>query len=938
MPAIYNFKKITVVPSAADLKEIVLSKTQRKTPTVVHRHFAISRIRSFYTRKIKFLQQVLHDKLTQIIDEFPKMEEVHPFYADLMNILYDKDHYKIALGQMNTARHLIDGIAREYVRLMKYGDSLYRCKMLKRAALGRMVKLLKHQKSSFDYLEQVRQHLSRLPTIDPNTRTLILCGFPNVGKSSLMNLLTRADVEVQPYAFTTKSLYVGHLDYKYLRWQVIDTPGILDQPLEERNTIEMQAITALAHLRAAVLFIMDISETCDHTIEEQVALFESIRPLFVNKPVLIGLNKIDIVKRDELKLEKMEQFKKLENDSLSMFELSTVTQEGIMDFRNMACNCLLTQRVESKLQSRKLTVEDGVLSRVFVAYPVPRDDKVRAPFIPEAVVKKKILGNNNCNDEKTIGIRKLERQIELEMQDEYVLDLKKHYLLKNDEEKYDVVPEIWEGHNIADFVASNVKDMLESIRDEEEAKIQAGFYDDDLDLNDDETKKLFENAKKIVEKESQLKMASQAKKSITKPRLSRSVTRKRDRNMACLEEQFRDLGADIHPAQLKNLAKEQLREPTVKKIRVGKSPSLVASRPPSRDVQGIKNDEVREMTKKVGRKKQKNLQHEARKGEADRHIFVKRPKHLFAGKRGLGKTDRRHVELCAVCEQPRKQHRPWRNKVRKKAAKEAKRKLREKKDIISSGMQIMQNKKKSRIKKTNYPNGSSKNVAMDRQEMNGREKIDSSLFRYINEQLYTMNGSEAMELFRKDPEAFRLYHKGYQMQAKKWPCNPLHIIIQWIRSLKHDGLVIADLGCGNAIIAETLSHTATVHSFDLVAVNDRVTACDMSKVPLCSESVDIVVFCLSLMGTNLNEYLSEANRILKKGGFLKIAEVASRFINIKQFVHAVTKMGFVFSGKMMKDGDYFVILEFTKAGKVAQKRPIGLELKPCLYKKRIFYL
>lgn len=86
--------------------------------------------------------------------------------------------------------------------------------------------------------------------------------------------------------------------------------------------------------------------------------------------------------------------------------------------------------------------------------------------------------------------------------------------------------------------------------------------------------------------------ASQAKKSITKPRLSRSVTRKRDRNMACLEEQFRDLGADIHPAQLKNLAKEQLREPTVKKIRVGKSPSLVASRPPSRDVQGIKNDEV----------------------------------------------------------------------------------------------------------------------------------------------------------------------------------------------------------------------------------------------------------------------------------------------------------------------------------------------------------
>lgn len=199
---------------------MVLSKTQRKTPTVVHRQYSIGRIRAFYARKIKFLQQTLHDKLTQIITEFPKMEEIHPFYSDLMNILYDRDHYKIALGQMNTARHLIDGIAREYVRLMKYADSLYRCKMLKRAALGRMVKLLKRQKSSFEYLEQVRQHLSRLPSIDPATRTLILCGFPNVGKSSFINNVTRADVEVQPYAFTTKALYVGHLDYRFLRWQV----------------------------------------------------------------------------------------------------------------------------------------------------------------------------------------------------------------------------------------------------------------------------------------------------------------------------------------------------------------------------------------------------------------------------------------------------------------------------------------------------------------------------------------------------------------------------------------------------------------------------------------------------------------------------------------------------------------------------------------------
>jgi GTP1/Obg family GTP-binding protein len=56
-----------------------------------------------------------------------------------MNVLYDKNHYKLALGQLRTARHLIDQVAKDYVRLLKFGDSLYRCKQLKTAALGRWV-------------------------------------------------------------------------------------------------------------------------------------------------------------------------------------------------------------------------------------------------------------------------------------------------------------------------------------------------------------------------------------------------------------------------------------------------------------------------------------------------------------------------------------------------------------------------------------------------------------------------------------------------------------------------------------------------------------------------------------------------------------------------------------------------------------------------------
>lgn len=209
-------------------------------------------------------------------------------------MLYDRDHYKLALGQLNTARRIIDNLAKDYLRLMRFGEDLFRCKSLKRACLGRMCTLMRKLKPSLGYLEEVRRHLSRLPTVDPNTRSLILTGYPNVGKSSFMNKVSRADVEVQPYPFTTKAVFVGHFYYKEQQWQVLDTPGILDRPLEQRSEAEMQAITALAHLQSAVLYFLDLSGHCGFTVAQQVELFRSVKPLFTNKPLLLVCTKIDL--------------------------------------------------------------------------------------------------------------------------------------------------------------------------------------------------------------------------------------------------------------------------------------------------------------------------------------------------------------------------------------------------------------------------------------------------------------------------------------------------------------------------------------------------------------------------------------------------------------------------------------------------------------------
>ena len=72
--SVYNFKKIQVVPTYVEFIDVVLSRTQRKTPTVVHKQYKISRIRQFYMRKIKYTQQSFHDKLAQILEDFPKLD------------------------------------------------------------------------------------------------------------------------------------------------------------------------------------------------------------------------------------------------------------------------------------------------------------------------------------------------------------------------------------------------------------------------------------------------------------------------------------------------------------------------------------------------------------------------------------------------------------------------------------------------------------------------------------------------------------------------------------------------------------------------------------------------------------------------------------------------------------------------------------------------
>ncbi|KRX35728.1 Ribosomal RNA-processing protein 8 [Trichinella murrelli] len=197
-------------------------------------------------------------------------------------------------------------------------------------------------------------------------------------------------------------------------------------------------------------------------------------------------------------------------------------------------------------------------------------------------------------------------------------------------------------------------------------------------------------------------------------------------------------------------------------------------------------------------------------------------------------------------------------------------------------------------------------------------KLQGSYFRWINEMLYTSSSEEVAKLFSEDPHSFAKYHEGYELQVSKWPVNPLDMLVNWFQK-KPKTWIVSDMGCGNAKLQSLIKQK--VYSFDFVALNPNVIACDMSHVPLSDENVDVCIFSLSLMGSNIADYILESNRILRINGILIIIEILSRFQSLRKFRKAVENFGFEFKQQNLIK-NYFIWFKFVKKGGPQKTRAI----------------
>jgi len=224
------------------------------------------------------------------------------FEATLLAQAFGSGSLERALTRVRRAEERIRGLAQAAERATKGASGSEELGDQIRAFYGRLSSFVREIDADLELLREMGRFLDDRPHLDPAAPTLVIAGFPNVGKSSLVARLSSAHPKVADYPFTTLSIAVGHADLGFDRLQVLDTPGVLGRT-GRSNPAEAEARTAVGGVATVVVFVIDPSGKCGYPVEEQESLLARWKEEFPQLPIIAVETKCDLVRRSTDRLQ-----------------------------------------------------------------------------------------------------------------------------------------------------------------------------------------------------------------------------------------------------------------------------------------------------------------------------------------------------------------------------------------------------------------------------------------------------------------------------------------------------------------------------------------------------------------------------------------------------------------------------------------------------------
>ncbi|MCX6662683.1 MAG: 50S ribosome-binding GTPase [Euryarchaeota archaeon] len=285
------------IPPILAAKQLLDRSIRRTKKIQIHDRDKRYEIKKIIIARTETFITDLTSQLESYVKNFPSIDKLPLFYQEIIDIKIDTDKLKKSLGAIDWARKTTLMVySTQNSSLIKSGNVEF-LKQKQKEIYGRVSSIVKQVDKNLVFLSNAQKILRTFPDIE-DIPTVVIAGYPNVGKSSLIRQLSAAKPEIAQYPFTTKQIYVGHMEktvrYEKKQYQIIDTPGLLDRPLSERNNIEKQAIAALRNLADLIVFIFDPSGTSGYQMSEQTLMLEDIKKLFCDVPFIIVENKVDV--------------------------------------------------------------------------------------------------------------------------------------------------------------------------------------------------------------------------------------------------------------------------------------------------------------------------------------------------------------------------------------------------------------------------------------------------------------------------------------------------------------------------------------------------------------------------------------------------------------------------------------------------------------------